>query len=168
MPTARGSTSGSAWSGRSTPRAGRSSNRRRCSALHRERTGRRSPDKAAVARRAAAQALRSQRWRSAVACPASRSRPDRRDKRDRRRDQIWPCGQRPPQGRGEATTDDAVALVGLVRSAVPAVARTAARCRRSYTGDGTGVTPPLEWSGAPAGTKSYALIMHHTDAQGDR
>ncbi len=22
-------------------------------------------------------------------------------------------------------------------------------------------TLPLEWSGAPAGTKSYALIMHH-------
>jgi phosphatidylethanolamine-binding protein (PEBP) family uncharacterized protein len=30
-----------------------------------------------------------------------------------------------------------------------------------YTGDGAGVSPPLEWSGAPAGTKSYALIMDH-------
>jgi phosphatidylethanolamine-binding protein (PEBP) family uncharacterized protein len=35
-----------------------------------------------------------------------------------------------------------------------------------YTGDGSGATPPLEWSGAPAGTKSYALIMHHLDPQG--
>jgi len=35
------------------------------------------------------------------------------------------------------------------------------------TGDGAGVTPPLEWSGAPAGTTSYALIMHHTDARGE-
>ena len=30
-----------------------------------------------------------------------------------------------------------------------------------YTGDGSGATPPLEWKGAPAGTKSYALIMDH-------
>ena len=30
-----------------------------------------------------------------------------------------------------------------------------------YTGDGTSSTLPLEWSGAPAGTKSFALIMHH-------
>ena len=35
-----------------------------------------------------------------------------------------------------------------------------------YTGDGTGSTLPLEWSGAPAGTKSYALIMHHLDREG--
>lgn len=30
-----------------------------------------------------------------------------------------------------------------------------------FTGDGAAASPPLEWSGAPAGTKSYALIMHH-------
>jgi phosphatidylethanolamine-binding protein (PEBP) family uncharacterized protein/Ca2+-binding EF-hand superfamily protein len=30
-----------------------------------------------------------------------------------------------------------------------------------YTGDGSGATLPLEWSGSPAGTKSYALIMDH-------
>lgn len=30
-----------------------------------------------------------------------------------------------------------------------------------FTGDGASATLPLEWSGAPAGTKSYALIMHH-------
>ena len=30
-----------------------------------------------------------------------------------------------------------------------------------YTGDGSGATLPLEWNGAPAGTKSYALIMDH-------
>jgi phosphatidylethanolamine-binding protein (PEBP) family uncharacterized protein len=35
-----------------------------------------------------------------------------------------------------------------------------------YTGDGSGSTPPLEWSGAPAGTKSFALIMHHLDREG--
>jgi len=30
-----------------------------------------------------------------------------------------------------------------------------------YTGDGVASTLPLEWKGAPEGTKSYAVIMHH-------
>jgi Raf kinase inhibitor-like YbhB/YbcL family protein len=30
-----------------------------------------------------------------------------------------------------------------------------------YTGDGNSITLPLCWSGAPAGTRSYAVIMHH-------
>ncbi|MBU3665824.1 MAG: DUF4976 domain-containing protein [Chthoniobacterales bacterium] len=29
------------------------------------------------------------------------------------------------------------------------------------TGDGSGFSPPLEWRGAPSGTKSFALIMDH-------
>ena len=37
---------------------------------------------------------------------------------------------------------------------------------KDYTGDGTSFTLPLEWSGAPAGTNSYALIMHHIDPEG--
>jgi phosphatidylethanolamine-binding protein (PEBP) family uncharacterized protein len=35
-----------------------------------------------------------------------------------------------------------------------------------YTADGTSATLPLEWKGAPAGTKSYAVIMHHIDPEG--
>ena len=35
-----------------------------------------------------------------------------------------------------------------------------------FTGDGSGATLPLTWKGAPAGTKSYALIMDHL-APGD-
>jgi phosphatidylethanolamine-binding protein (PEBP) family uncharacterized protein len=30
-----------------------------------------------------------------------------------------------------------------------------------FTGDGTGISPPIEWSGAPAGTKSFAIVMDH-------
>lgn len=30
-----------------------------------------------------------------------------------------------------------------------------------YTGDGSGATLPLAWTGAPAGTQSYALVMDH-------
>lgn len=37
---------------------------------------------------------------------------------------------------------------------------------QEFTGDGSGITPPLEWSGAPAGTKGYALIMSHLDPEG--
>jgi phosphatidylethanolamine-binding protein (PEBP) family uncharacterized protein len=37
---------------------------------------------------------------------------------------------------------------------------------KEFTGDGDSATLPLEWSGAPAGTAGYALIMHHVDPQG--
>jgi Raf kinase inhibitor-like YbhB/YbcL family protein len=33
-----------------------------------------------------------------------------------------------------------------------------------YTCDGADVSPPLDWSGAPAGTKSFALIVDDPDA----
>lgn len=35
-----------------------------------------------------------------------------------------------------------------------------------FTGDGAGISPPLAWQGAPAGTRAYALVMHHVDPQG--
>ncbi len=30
-----------------------------------------------------------------------------------------------------------------------------------FTGDGAGSSPPIEWKGAPAGTKSFAIVMDH-------
>ncbi len=35
-----------------------------------------------------------------------------------------------------------------------------------FTGDGAGISPPLEWSGAPAATQAFAVIMHHVDPEG--
>jgi len=32
---------------------------------------------------------------------------------------------------------------------------------KDFTGDGSAATLPLEWTGAPEGTKRFALIMHH-------
>lgn len=58
-----------------------------------------------------------------------------------------------PEGRGFALRSSVVADGG----ALPA----------EFTGDGASATPPLEWSGAPAGTRSYALIMHHVDPAGE-
>lgn len=37
-----------------------------------------------------------------------------------------------------------------------------------FTGDGDGISPPLEWTGAPAGTQGYALIMDHVVPGGDK
>jgi Raf kinase inhibitor-like YbhB/YbcL family protein len=37
-----------------------------------------------------------------------------------------------------------------------------------FTGDGASITPPLEWSHAPAGTKGFALIMHHLAPDGTK
>jgi Raf kinase inhibitor-like YbhB/YbcL family protein len=38
------------------------------------------------------------------------------------------------------------------------------RIPKKYTGEGADVSPPLAWSGGPAGTKEYALIMDDPDA----
>jgi phosphatidylethanolamine-binding protein (PEBP) family uncharacterized protein len=37
---------------------------------------------------------------------------------------------------------------------------------KDYTGDGTSSTLPLEWSNAPSGTRSFAVIMHHVPPDG--
>lgn len=36
-----------------------------------------------------------------------------------------------------------------------------------YTCDGAGVSPSLDWSGAPGSTKSFALVVHDPDAPVD-
>ncbi|MFO0909462.1 MAG: YHYH protein [Isosphaeraceae bacterium] len=46
------------------------------------------------------------------------------------------------------------------------VVKEGGRLPREFTGDGAGISPPLTWSGAPAGTRSYALIMHHEAPDG--
>ena len=55
-------------------------------------------------------------------------------------------------GGGFALTSPAFAPGG----AIPAV----------HTCDGADTSPPLEWSGAPAGTKSFVLVAHDPDAPG--
>ncbi len=36
-----------------------------------------------------------------------------------------------------------------------------------FTGDGASISPPLEWSGVPEGTKNFAVIMHHVAPDGE-
>lgn len=38
------------------------------------------------------------------------------------------------------------------------------RIPERHTGDGEDVSPALEWSGAPEGTQSFAVVMHDPDA----
>ncbi|HUT91424.1 MAG TPA: aryl-sulfate sulfotransferase [Thermoguttaceae bacterium] len=38
---------------------------------------------------------------------------------------------------------------------------------KEYTGDGSSATLPLQWSGAPAQTESFAVIMHHVPPGND-
>jgi len=80
-------------------------------------------------------------------------------------------------------TDFLFAASGAIKSAsatgaaVPRAARSAFVLRSpavadggqlpmEYTGDGASATLPLAWSGAPAGTKSLAVVMHHIDPEG--
>jgi Raf kinase inhibitor-like YbhB/YbcL family protein len=49
----------------------------------------------------------------------------------------------------------------------PAFAHNAQMPRR-YTAEGEDVSPPLEWSGAPPGTRSFALIVDDPDAPDPR
>jgi Raf kinase inhibitor-like YbhB/YbcL family protein len=38
---------------------------------------------------------------------------------------------------------------------------------KEFTCDGSSATLPLSWSGAPEGTKSFAVVMHHIPGPGD-
>lgn len=42
------------------------------------------------------------------------------------------------------------------------------RLPKDYTGDGSSATLPLSWTGAPEGTKSFILIMHHVAPDGTK
>lgn len=66
----------------------------------------------------------------------------------------------------------ATAAAATAAAALPVTATTAFTLRSpavarggtlpvEFTGDGASATLPLEWRNAPAGTKSYVLVMHH-------
>lgn len=38
---------------------------------------------------------------------------------------------------------------------------------QQFTCDGAGISPPLAWTGAPAGTRSFAVTMHHFPPAGE-
>ena len=77
-----------------------------------------------------------------------------------------------PEGRKDSsgqTGTPAQKETAMVVQAPPfqltsAAFQTGQRMPVKYTGDGDEVSPPLAWSGAPEGTKAFALIMDDPDA----
>ncbi|HAM70476.1 MAG TPA: phospholipid-binding protein [Verrucomicrobiales bacterium] len=89
-----------------------------------------------------------------------------------RREEVYPADRRNGLGPGGARRQpdvragaDAPPAGGTFRLRSPAM-RDGGRLPVEFTGDGAGDSPPLEWGGAPAGTRSFALIMHHIDPEG--
>ncbi len=87
-----------------------------------------------------------------------------------------PMGEQRPQSRPPDQSGDREAMAARPGQS-PGGARSGFQLKspvvsesgtlpREYTGDGRGISPPLQWSGAPEGTRSYALIMHHVAPDG--
>lgn len=68
----------------------------------------------------------------------------------------------PPADEGPASPKGAAGTL-VLRSPVVA---PGAELPVEFTGDGAGISPPLEWSGVPANTRAFAVIMHHIDPEG--
>jgi len=76
--------------------------------------------------------------------------------------------QAPPSGRGaptpgapQAPTEEKFVLQSKVFG-------DGARIPDRFTVDGEDLSPPLKWSGAPAGTKNFAIICEDIDLRGGR
>jgi phosphatidylethanolamine-binding protein (PEBP) family uncharacterized protein len=99
--------------------------------------------------------------------PPGGAEPVRKDSNEGRR--PGPNGTGANEARPSAATmvpvPDAPAVKGFILTS-PAVTNGGAY-PVEFTGDGAGVTPPLDWTGVPEGTKSLVLIMHHAPFPGD-
>ncbi|MEI6715214.1 MAG: YHYH protein [Verrucomicrobiota bacterium] len=101
---------------------------------------------------------------------------DRRDPRGENGTGRPPKGDRPPPGDrpargGGANPVEEVAPVFVPKRSGQMVLTSSAVPESGvlpveYTGDGAGISPPVEWKGGPPETKSYALVMHHIDPEG--
>lgn len=91
--------------------------------------------------------------------------------RQREQDERPKTPPRPPkQNNSSAPAPAANWMAALPRSAEfilrSSEVQNGGELPTEFTGDGAGSTLPLQWTGAPAGTKSYALVMHHLDPEG--
>ena len=93
---------------------------------------------------------------------------DQQKKGGQRKDQQKKGGGRPPEepapNAGEYVKITPKRTGNFVLSS-PAV-KSGDELPKEFNGDGEGATLPLNWKGAPEGTKSYALVMDHL-AKGD-
>ena len=97
--------------------------------------------------------------------PAGGGRPPRPEGRMRQGEERPGGDDRPP--RSDAPAASRSRLAEALRKPVSSfVLRSSAVTNGGalaveFTGDGASATLPLEWTGAPTGTQSYVLIMHH-------
>lgn len=93
--------------------------------------------------------------------PGGRNGPPRENERGQRGPADSPDRNAPQNEQPSAAPMDALKkpVSGFVlnSSEIPADGKLPTE----FTGDGTGVTPPLTWKGAPSGTQSFALVMDH-------
>ncbi len=94
------------------------------------------------------------------------------DPRDGNRPRRGPGGGRPdgvearPPGGQEPQGDRPAPFVLAARRSGQLVLKSPAvsegqELPSEFTGEGAGVTPPLSWTGAPAGTRSFAVVIDH-------
>ena len=67
-------------------------------------------------------------------------------------------------GYGSALRRDESAAEGVAFEITSTAFKDGEYISRKYTGESVNVSPPLSWTGAPAGTKSFALICDDPDA----
>lgn len=72
----------------------------------------------------------------------------------------------PPAPPNTTPVIDPVSSNGTFLLASPEVSEGGA-LPKEFTCDGSSATLPLSWSGAPTGTKSFAVVMHHIPGPGD-
>ncbi|MFM8468709.1 MAG: YHYH protein [Limisphaerales bacterium] len=71
----------------------------------------------------------------------------------------------PPPPERAAKSDSPPFILNAKRSGnlvlSSAVVKEGGALPTEFTGDGAGISPPLEWRGAPTGTQSFAIVMDH-------
>ncbi len=93
----------------------------------------------------------------------SRNKQDDKDKKDKDKDKDK---KKKDDFKGKQVTKDDVPESSTFKLSSPAF-KTDGAYPKEFTGDGEGVSPPLEWKGAPEGTKFYALTLWHIPGPGD-
>ena len=93
------------------------------------------------------------------------SRPGRGNEPGGRRPAPRPGDNPPPRDNRRSSSNlqsNSAATTGDVLKVTSSAIGSDGMLPKEFTCDGAGVSPPVQWSGAPAGTKSFAVSLWHT------